>query len=193
MERALGRAEQVIIESRDKVKEIRAQDAVSASLPDALAAVAARFDGPTAPPLRLTIEGDPIELHPLVREEALLISREAIANALLHANARDIEVELSYGSSALHVRVRDDGAGISPDVISNGREGHWGLAGMRERARKLQAKLDIWSTPGAGTEVELIVPAAIAYRGVTRTAVSTWRRRIAHAFTGTGVAEVVDP
>jgi signal transduction histidine kinase len=193
MERALGRAEQVIIESRDKVKEIRAEGQPSLSLPDALASVAAHFDGPIAPPLRLTVEGDPIELHPLVREEALLISREAIANALLHAKARGIEVELSYGSSALHVRVRDDGAGISPDVISNGREGHWGLAGMRERARKLQAKLDIWSTPGAGTEVELIVPAAIAYRGVARTAVSTWRRRIAHALTGTGVAEVVDP
>jgi signal transduction histidine kinase len=129
MERALGRAEQVIIESRDKVKEIRAEDEASLSLPNALAAVAAHFDGSAAPPLRLTVEGDPIELHPLVREEALLISREAIANAFLHANARGIEVELSYGSSALHVRVRDDGTGISPDVISKGREGHWGAGG----------------------------------------------------------------
>ena len=193
MERALGRAEQVIVESRDKVKEIRAEDQTSLSLPNAVAAVAAHFEGPVTPPLRLTVEGDPIDLHPLVREEALLISREAIANAFLHANARGIEVELSYGSSALHVRVRDDGTGISPDVISKGREGHWGLAGMRERARKLQARLDIWSTPGAGTEVELVIPAAIAYRGASRTVVSTWWHRIAHAFAGTGVAEVVDP
>ena len=192
MERALGRAEQVIVESRDKVKEIRAEDQTSLSLPNALAAVAAHFEGSAAPPLRLTVEGDPIDLHPVVREETLLISREAIANAFLHANARGIEVELSYSSSALHVRVRDDGTGISSDVIGKGREGHWGLAGMRERARKLQARLDIWSTPGAGTEVALVVPAAIAYRGAARTVVSTWRHRIAYAFTGSGVAEVVD-
>jgi signal transduction histidine kinase/ligand-binding sensor domain-containing protein len=192
MERALGRAEHVIVESRDKVKEIRAEDQASLSLPNSVAAVAAPFEGPAAPPLRLTVEGDLIELHPLVREEALLISREAIANAFLHANAHGIEVELSYGSRALHIRIRDDGAGISPDIMSKGREGHWGLAGMRERARKIQGRLDIWSTPGAGTEVELIIPAAIAYRGATRTGASAWWRRMGQALTGTAVAEVVD-
>jgi signal transduction histidine kinase/ligand-binding sensor domain-containing protein len=191
MERALGRAEQVIVESRDKVKEIRAEDAASLSLPNALAAVAAPFEGPAAPALRLTVEGDPIELHPVVREDALLISREAIANAFLHANAHRIEVELSYRSSALHIRVRDDGTGISPDVISKGREGHWGLAGMRERARKIRARLDIWSTPGAGTEVDLVIPAAIAYRDDTRAAGSTWLHRIAYAQKSR--TEVVDP
>lgn len=192
MERALGRAEQVIVESRDKVKEIRAEDQASLSLPSALAAVAAHNEGPAAPPLRLTVEGDPIELHPLVREEALLISREAIANAFLHANAHSIEVELSYSSRALHIRIRDDGAGISPDIMSKGREGHWGLAGMRERARKIQGRLDIWSTSGAGTEVELVIPAAVAYRGATRIVASAWWRRMGQALTGTAVAEVVD-
>lgn len=192
MERALGRAEQALVESRDKVKDLRMQDEASLSLPDALAAVAAHFEGPTSPPLRLTVEGEPIELHPLVREEALLISREAIANAFLHANAHSIEVDLSYSSRALHIRVRDDGTGISPDVMSKGREGHWGLAGMRERARKIQGRVDIWSTPGAGTEIELVVPAAIAYRSDTHAADSTWWRRMAYALTGAGAAEVVD-
>jgi signal transduction histidine kinase len=192
MERALGRAEQALVESRDKVKDIRAQDEPSLSLPKALAAVAAHFEGPSAPPLRLTVEGDPVELHPLVREEALLISREALANAFLHANARNLEVELSYGSRALRIRVRDDGTGISPNVMSKGREGHWGLVGMRERARKIRGQLDIWSTPGAGTEVELVVPADIAYRGQRHAAASTWWGRVTHALTGARVAEVVD-
>jgi hypothetical protein len=64
---------------------------------------------------------------------------------------------------------------------------------MSERARKLQARLDIWSTPGAGTEVELVIPAAIAYRGDMHAAASTWWRRMAYVLTGAGVAKVVDP
>ena len=59
--------------------------------------------------------------------------------------------------------VRDDGGGIPPEVLQAGRSGHYGLSGMRERARQTGGKLDIWSSTGGGTEIDLTVPASIAY------------------------------
>ena len=75
------------------------------------------------------------------------------------------------------MRIRDDGEGFHVEVLQHsGREGHWGLLGMHERARKIRATVTIWSKPGAGTEVELRVPAHIAYRSRQR-GPFRWRRR----------------
>ena len=93
-----------------------------------------------------------------------MIGREALANAFRHANALDIEAEVTYGDLALHVRIRDDGQGISPAMLDAGKPGHFGLIGMRERASKLGAHIEVWSKPGAGTEVDLRVPANVAYK-----------------------------
>ena len=113
----------------------------------------------------MSVQGTRRDLHPIVREEGLLIGREAMANAFRHANARNIEAEVTYGDVALHVRIRDDGRGINAAVLdAGGKPGHFGLIGMRERAKKLGAHLEVWSKPGAGTEVDLRVPADVAYR-----------------------------
>ena len=62
------------------------------------------------------------------------------------------------------MRVRDDGKGIDPAVLaSHGTEGHYGLRGMPERAALIGGKLAVWSEVGAGTEVELRLPASIVY------------------------------
>jgi signal transduction histidine kinase len=99
-----------------------------------------------------------------VRDEVYFIAREAIRNAYRHAAAVHIEAEVIYGPAVFSLHVRDDGVGIEPDVIaSGGRAGHWGLAGMRERATGFGGHLEIWSRPGAGTEMALTVPAASAY------------------------------
>ena len=100
-----------------------------------------------------------------MREEGFLICREALANAFQHSGAKDIEAEGTYGDSALQIRIRDDGQGIDPGVLEKGgKPGHFGLIGMRERAKKLGGQLDGWSKPRAGTEIDLRVPAAVAYR-----------------------------
>jgi signal transduction histidine kinase len=99
-----------------------------------------------------------------VREEAFLIAREALSNAFKHAQAEKIEVELSYERSALRVQVRDDGSGIDTATLqAGGRADHWGLLGMRERAQKIGGSLQIYSRHHAGTEIELRVPASVAY------------------------------
>ena len=113
---------------------------------------------------KVSVQGVRRDLHPIVREEGFLISREALSNAFRHAAANNIEAEVTYDDSALHVRMRDDGQGISSAVLDvGGRPGHFGLIGMRERAKKLGAQLDVWSRPGAGTEIDLCVPADVAY------------------------------
>jgi signal transduction histidine kinase len=99
----------------------------------------------------------------VIRDEVYSIGREAIVNAFRHARAATIEVELQHSASQLRVLVRDDGCGIDHQVLEAGREGHWGLSGMRERARRIGATLKVSSRHGAGTEVELRVPGDIAF------------------------------
>jgi signal transduction histidine kinase len=128
---------------------------------------------------RVIVEGQPRPLHPVVRDEVYRIAREAVVNAFRHSRARGIQVELKYGSGQLQILVRDDGCGIDPQVLHSGREGHWGLSGMRERAERIGAGLKLWSRSVGGTEVELSVPSDVAFRpyspsGLGR--VGTWHR-----------------
>ena len=111
----------------------------------------------------LTVEGPPRELHPIIRDEIYRISREALSNAFKHANAGHIEAEISYGPQVLRLRIRDDGEGIPAEVLEQGRPGHFGLPGMRERARQIGAELTIWSRAGTGTEIELSLAGSKAY------------------------------
>jgi signal transduction histidine kinase len=105
------------------------------------------------------------QLHPLVREDVYRIVREALVNAFRHAQAAHIEVEFEYGAKRFRLAVRDDGRGIDPEVVRGGLEGHLGLRGMRERAERLGAKLEVRSRAKAGTEIELLLPNHIAFEG----------------------------
>ena len=87
-----------------------------------------------------------------------------LRNAFRHAQARKIEVEIRYGEREFRLQVRDNGRGIDPSVLSgDGREGHYGLHGMDERAKIAGGKLKVWSELDSGTEVELSIPAMRAY------------------------------
>lgn len=164
MEQSLDRADKLLEESRDKVKDLRPASGDVADLAQALAAEGEQFAKLHSAKFRVSVLGTRRDLHPIVREEGLLIGREALANAFRHAGAADIEAEVTYGEHALHVRIRDDGRGISEAVLDAGKPGHFGLIGMRERAKKLGAHLEVWSKPDAGTEIDVRVPAAVAYR-----------------------------
>jgi len=113
----------------------------------------------------MSVEGSPRDLHPIVRDDIHRIACEALRNAFRHAQASHIEAEVVYGARELRVRIRDDGKGIDPMHLNAGRGRHWGLAGMRERAVHIGAHLDLWSDVGAGTEMELRIPGAVAYSG----------------------------
>jgi signal transduction histidine kinase len=171
LEQSLDRADQLLGESRDKVKDLRAAPRDTVHLDEALAHEGEQLAQLRPVKFAVSVQGAHRDLHPIVREEGFLIGREALTNAFRHSGANSIEAELSYSDAALLIRVRDDGAGISAVVMDAGEKpGHFGLLGMRERARKLGATLDVWSRPDAGTEVELRVPAHVAYVSKKRAA-----------------------
>jgi signal transduction histidine kinase len=171
LERALDNAAQSITEGRDAVHELRSSTVVTNDLAAAVTALGKELiahDTTSAasqdPTLLVEVEGTPQELPPILRDEAYRIAGEAVRNAFRHARARRIEVEIRYGRRELRVRIRDDGSGIDPSVVSHeGRAGYWGLLWMRERAKCIGGQMDLWSKLGAGTEVELRIPASVAY------------------------------
>jgi nitrate/nitrite-specific signal transduction histidine kinase len=105
-----------------------------------------------------------LESHPMVLEESYHIGREALINAFRHSDGLHIEVQITYHPRQLRLRVCDDGRGIDPAILEKGRENHWGLTGMRERAQRIGAEVKLSSRRREGTEVELTVPGATAYR-----------------------------
>lgn len=170
MDEALDRADLVLAEGRDRVTDLRTATLAQTDLVKALQRVGDEMMQESSTTFRLTVEKAPRALHPVLLEEVTRIGAEAIINAFNHAGARNIDVHIVFGARNLTLRVRDDGRGFDT-VLARARqsEGHWGLAGMRERAARSRIQLDISSRVGEGTTVELQVPARIAYdvmRGV---------------------------
>ena len=126
---------------------------------------------------RVIVEGSPLPLRSSIRDEVYWIGREAVVNAFRHSGANSIDVELEYAASQLRVLVSDDGRGIDPKVVQTGRDGHWGLSGMRERAERIGARLKILSRTQGGMEVELCVPSHIAFESHRGTLASNWLQR----------------
>jgi signal transduction histidine kinase len=168
---AIDQAAEAITEGRDAVQGLRASTTDNNDLAAAIRTLgqelAAGQGGDEI--LRVEVQGAPRSLHPLLRDEIFRIAGEALRNAFRHAGAKQIEVELRYDAQYLRLRVRDDGKGVDPTVLrQDGREGHFGIRGMRERAALIGGKLTVWSAPDSGTEVELNVRASHAY------AASSW-------------------
>jgi signal transduction histidine kinase len=168
LDTALDEAGQAITEARDAVQGLRGTATATALLPALVSQMgedfAASHQRPRVPAFRVQVEGTLRLVVPAVRDEVARIVREALRNAFKHADARAVEVEIRYDRKQLRVRVRDDGRGISADVVKGGgRAGHYGLAGMRERAELLKGTLAVWSQLAAGTEIELTIPGKIAY------------------------------
>ena len=169
LEKVLNRADQAIAEGRDAIQNLRSSTTVTNDLADAMSGLGKELasahdgEGAAAPTFRVSVEGRPRDLHPILRDDIYRIAREALRNAFRHARAGKIEAEIVYGERVLRLRIRDDGRGIDPKLLDTGRDGHWGLPGMRERAEQIGAKFDIWSEVGAGTELELRIPGSVAY------------------------------
>jgi signal transduction histidine kinase len=163
LERTLDRADEVVAESRKAVHDLRMSTLITDDLARAVRAMADELSSEGSATFALTVEGEARELHPIVRDEIYRITREALRNAFSHARAKHIEAEIGYGEQLFRLRIRDDGEGIEPGVLENGRSGHYGLPGMRERGAAIGAKLDIWSGAGTGTEIDLSIAGSIAY------------------------------
>jgi ligand-binding sensor domain-containing protein/signal transduction histidine kinase len=164
LQQTLKRADQAVAEGRSAVYDLRSSTMPTNDLAQAVRALGTELGTEDAVMFRLAVEGRPRELHPIIRDELYRIAREALRNAFNHGHARRIEVEITYAERLFRLRIRDDGRGIPLDVLNQGRPGHYGLNGMRERAEQIGAKFGIWSgATGAGTEIELTLSGSIAY------------------------------
>ena len=180
LEKAMHKAKHAIVEGREAIQGLRSSVVETNDL-----ALAMRTLGEELAPnansvaFQVHVEGAPRDLHPILRDEVYRITGEGIRNAFRHAEAKQIEVEIHYDDRRLRVRVRDDGKGIDPKLLSDGEpEGHFGLRGMRERAKLIGGKLTVWSELDAGTEVELSIPAARAYTTATERTANAVNREV---------------
>jgi signal transduction histidine kinase len=142
---------------------LRSSTVTANDLADGLRALGDELSSQNSATFGLVVEGTPRTLHPVLRDETYRIASEAARNAFHHAQASRIEAEITYGATLLRVRIRDDGRGMDPGIVEEGRKGHYGLPGMRERAQRIGGQLRVWSGSGAGTEIDLSVPGSIAY------------------------------
>jgi signal transduction histidine kinase len=169
LDEAILATEEALAEGRNAIHDLRPEPTAEHDLAALLTAAGQELasvhaGNGNAPSFRVIVEGKPQTLSPMLEDEIYRIGREVIRNAFRHADASRIEVEIRYDEDQLRLRIRDDGRGIDPKVLDDSsRSRHWGLAGVRERVQRIGSRLEFWSEVGAGTEVELMVPAAMAY------------------------------
>ena len=182
LDNAIDQTADFITEARDEVQGLRDSTGQTNDLAMAISTLGEELTTDSTvdrPAFRVAVEGETRNLHPILRDETYKIAAEALRNAFRHSHARQIEVEIRYDNEQFRLRVRDDGKGIDPAILSSqGSQGHYGLPGMRERATLIGGKLVVWSEVDAGTEVELRLPASTAYATLQR---RSWFSRKAKA------------
>ena len=191
LEKAMHQAKHAIVEGREAIQGLRSSVVETNDLALAMRALGEGL-APNANSVafQVHVEGASRDLHPILRDEVYRITGEGIRNAFRHSEAKQIEVEIHYDERRLRVRVRDDGKGIDPKLLSDdGREGHFGLRGMRERAKLIGGKLTVWSELDAGTELELSIPAARAYTTATDGQQMSLTEKLLAKLSGRGTAK----
>jgi len=159
----LDRMSQVIEEGRNAVRGLRSSTGAPHELEQAFSGIQSELATGQTTAYRVLVEGKPRRLIPAVRDDVYRIGREALVNAFRHSGATAIEIEIEYTPRELRMFVRDDGRGMDPQVMRSGTLGHWGITGMKERAKHIGGVLTIRSRAAAGTEIELRVPGRAAF------------------------------
>ncbi len=169
LETLLDDSDRVMKEGRETFLDVPVKAVGLRDLAELLAGYCAEFSAAYPIEYRIEVDGQPRELDPTVSGELSKIAREALSNAFQHAEASAIEVEVSYGTSRMRLRVRDNGKGFDPALLhaSSGPR-HLGLKNMRKRAETINATFNLWSRPAMGTELEVILPGELAYVGKSR-------------------------
>lgn len=161
LERARELLRAAMAAARRSVWNLRAAELERKDLGTALRDLAARLASAQGPRIEVQVTGSAQGLPEEVEENLFRLAQEAVTNALKHAAAGRIAIDLEIDETRAVLRVRDDGRGLAaiPDrSAASGPEPHFGLAVMRERAEALGGTLSLGAAPGGGTEVEAAVP-----------------------------------
>jgi signal transduction histidine kinase len=151
-------------EGRTALNSLRTSTTQTNDLAEALRRVTEDGLIPNSMTATFSVIGEGREMHPIVRDEIYRIGYEAIRNACTHSRATRLEVELKYAKN-LALRVADNGVGIDPAIVDQGKKGHFGLQGMRERSDRIGGTFTtVSSSSNAGTEIKVVVPGRIVFR-----------------------------
>jgi signal transduction histidine kinase/ligand-binding sensor domain-containing protein len=159
LERLQDTVTRCLEEARRAVWDLRDQGRRDSALGPALARFARRLFRPVRTAYDLKIQGPPRHLPNAVEDELFRIAQEALRNAVAHAQATLVRIQVCYDVDTVTLTVSDDGVGFDPGNSHPEGRGHFGLAGLHERAAKISARLDIRSAPGTGTTIEVVAPA----------------------------------
>jgi signal transduction histidine kinase len=174
VQRGMELLTQVSKEGRNTLLALRTTASSESDLEEALSRLRGEFSLPANIDYRVITEGESELLRPLIRDEVYLIVREAVINAFRHSKANAIEVKVGYISRNLRVSIRDNGCGIDEELLKLGREGHWGLTNMRERAERIGGRFKVLSRAKAGTVVRLWIPGKLAFERASSNLFWSW-------------------
>jgi signal transduction histidine kinase/ligand-binding sensor domain-containing protein len=177
LQRALMLSRSAISSGRLTLQSLRQRPVTGSALLEAMRRTAHAYPDRNGITVEYGMEGEERLLRPEVAEDLCDLGQEALRNALKHAGRGTIQVRLRYDSASFELLVRDDGTGMTEDVQRAGITGHYGLAGMRERAARIGGEFSIISAPGQGTTVRVMVPVARAYQDSRERSNSNGRRR----------------
>ena len=164
LEKALTTADRIIVEGRNRVSRLRADNLNDAELKPLIEGVAANFNSVRSIDFAVERRGGSDILHSHVVDEIFCIAREALTNAFRHSEASRMVIELDYQKREFRMSCRDNGRGFDAVAVgANVTNGHWGLRGMAERAERIGANFACTSNANQGTEIQVRVPARLAY------------------------------
>ncbi len=152
---AHGIVRDCLAETRESIWDMRSHILEKTDLLGALRSVAEQMSAGSGCTIRAQVAGKSRRLAPMIENNLLRIGQEAVSNALKHARARVIDLEISFESSRIRLLVRDDGRGFDPD--EQRADGHFGLRGMKERVEQINGDLSIRRGQSGGTCVEVVV------------------------------------
>lgn len=165
---ALSRADEVIVEGRERVQSLREEVLKETDFAEQIGAMALRLDVQQLLSFRITEDGKPKNLRADVRSELCMVAREALTNVIRHSRAARAEISLVYGEREFTMRCCDNGVGMAQSTVKQGsRDQHCGLVDIRERTLAISGTLEVWSSPSSGTEIEIRVPSRRAYLRVS--------------------------
>lgn len=153
---AMERARSTLAEARRAIADLRSEGLIDNDLVKSARKEIERFQSATGIAVSSTYHPLP-EIPASIGEHAIKTISEGLANIAQHAQAKKVQLRLGTDGGALEVRLKDDGEGFEVER-SVGRDGHYGLIGLRERARLVGGQLIVESQPGEGTTLTLRIP-----------------------------------
>ncbi len=162
VDHARAQVRTTIDEARQAVWNLRQQRPSENSLGPALQRMAGQFGTESSIPVSCEISGKPFVLNQFATHELLMMAREAVHNAALHANPTKISIDVCFAKKHVTLEVRDDGAGFDPATIHSHEGRHYGLTGMQERVQSVGGRFQLHSAPGIGTHVKIEIPRRVS-------------------------------